>query len=112
MNIEQLSTMTDSELRVRANAHLEHLDSETESDMTKEHHVAQAQIYLTELDRREQAQERVKAAKIAKVAYESGKTIRQVALETSGLDKAKLEQLLDARSQTEPGTGAGGSAGG
>jgi fumarate hydratase class II len=53
-----------------------------------------------------------KAAKIAKVAYQSGKTIRQVALETSGLDKAKLDQLLDARSQTEPGTGAGGSAGG
>jgi fumarate hydratase, class II len=53
-----------------------------------------------------------KAAKIAKVAYESGKTIREVALETSGLDKAKLDQLLDARSQTEPGTGAGGSAGG
>jgi fumarate hydratase class II len=53
-----------------------------------------------------------KAAKIAKVAFETGKTIRQVALETSGLDKAKLDQLLDARSQTEPGTGAGGSAGG
>ncbi|HZV36660.1 MAG TPA: class II fumarate hydratase [Verrucomicrobiae bacterium] len=53
-----------------------------------------------------------KAAKIAKIAYDTGKTIRQVALETSGLDKAKLEHLLDARSQTEPGTGAGGSAGG
>ncbi len=53
-----------------------------------------------------------KAAKIAKVAYQTGRTIRQVALEESGLDKAKLDQLLDARSQTEPGTGAGGSAGG
>jgi fumarate hydratase class II len=53
-----------------------------------------------------------KAAKIAKLAYESGRTIRQVALEVSGLDKARLDQLLDARSQTEPGTGAGGSAGG
>ena len=53
-----------------------------------------------------------KAAKIAKIAYETGRTIRQVALETSGLDKARLDQLLDARSQTEPGTGAGGSAGG
>ncbi len=53
-----------------------------------------------------------KAAKIAKLAYESGRTIRQVALEVSGLDKSKLDQLLDARSQTEPGTGAGGSAGG
>ena len=52
------------------------------------------------------------AAKIAKVAYQTGRTIRQVALETSGLDKAKLDALLDARSQTEPGTGAGGSAGG
>jgi fumarate hydratase class II len=53
-----------------------------------------------------------KAAKIAKIAYETGRTIRQVALESSGLDKTKLDQLLDARSQTEPGTGAGGSAGG
>jgi len=53
-----------------------------------------------------------KAADIAKQAYKSGRTIRQVALEVSGLDKAKLDQLLDARSQTEPGTGAGGSAGG
>ena len=53
-----------------------------------------------------------KAAKIAKLAYESGRTIRQVALEVSGLDKARLDQLMDARSQTEPGTGAGGSAGG
>src|SRR6266403_2393158 len=47
-----------------------------------------------------------KAAKIAKVAYETGRTIRQVALESSGLDKARLDQLLNARSQTEPGTGA------
>ncbi len=53
-----------------------------------------------------------KAAKIAKIAYETGATIRQVAEELSGLDKAKLDQLLDARSQTHPGTGTGGSAGG
>jgi len=53
-----------------------------------------------------------KAAKIAKVAYESGRTVREVALETSGLDKAKIAELLDARSQTEPGTGAGMGAGG
>jgi fumarate hydratase class II len=52
------------------------------------------------------------AAKIAKTAYETGRTIREVALETSGLDKARLDRLLDAKSQTEPGTGAGGSAGG
>jgi fumarate hydratase class II len=53
-----------------------------------------------------------KAAKIAKVAYETGKTVREVALETSGLDKKKLDELLDARSQTEPGTGVGMAAGG
>ncbi len=41
-----------------------------------------------------------KAAKIAKVAYESNKTIRQVALEISGLDKAKLDELLDPAKQT------------
>jgi fumarate hydratase, class II len=53
-----------------------------------------------------------KAAKIAKVAYESGRTVREVALEISGLDKSKITELLDARSQTEPGTGAGMAAGG
>src|SRR6185312_1636415 len=53
-----------------------------------------------------------KAAKIAKIAYESGRTVREVALEMSGLEKKKLDDLLDARSQTEPGTGAGMSAGG
>jgi len=53
-----------------------------------------------------------KAAKIAKVAYETGATIRHAALELSGLDKTKLDELLDARRQTEPGTGAGTSAGG
>jgi fumarate hydratase class II len=44
-----------------------------------------------------------KAARIAKMAYESGRTIREVALEVSGLDKQQLDRLLDARSQTEPG---------
>jgi len=41
-----------------------------------------------------------KAAKIAKVAYETNRTIRQVAQELSGLDKAKLEELLDPAKQT------------
>jgi fumarate hydratase class II len=41
-----------------------------------------------------------KAAKIAKVAYQTNRTIRQVALEMSGLDKAKLEELLDPAGQT------------
>src|SRR5437763_9087868 len=53
-----------------------------------------------------------KAAKIAKVAYDTGRTVREVALEISGLHKAKIDELLDAKSQTEPGQGAGMSAGG
>jgi fumarate hydratase class II len=53
-----------------------------------------------------------KAAKIAKVAYESGKTVREVALEISGLDKKKIDELLDPKSQTEPGTGVGMASGG
>jgi fumarate hydratase, class II len=53
-----------------------------------------------------------KAAKIAKVAYESGRTVREVAEEMSGLDKRKLEELLEARSQTEPGGGSGIGGGG
>jgi len=41
-----------------------------------------------------------KAAKIAKVAYQTNRTIRQVALEMSGLDKDRLEELLDPARQT------------
>ena len=40
------------------------------------------------------------AAKIAKKAHESGRTIREVAREMSGLDQARLDELLDARKQT------------
>ena len=53
-----------------------------------------------------------KAAKVAKTAYETGRTVREVALETSGLSKEKIAELLDARSQTEPGQGLGMAAGG
>jgi len=53
-----------------------------------------------------------KAAKIAKVAFETNRTVRQVALETSGLDKAKLDELLDPAKQTEPGDTVSGGAGG
>ena len=42
------------------------------------------------------------AARIAKKAYETGRTVREVALEMSGLDKAKLDALLDPAKQTEP----------
>jgi len=41
-----------------------------------------------------------KAAKIAKVAYETGRTVREVALEMSGLEKAKVDELLDPGRQT------------
>jgi fumarate hydratase class II len=41
------------------------------------------------------------AAKIAKVAYESGRTVREVAMEISGLEKQRIDELLDPRRQTE-----------
>ena len=44
-----------------------------------------------------------KAALIAKTAYESGRTVREVAREVSGLDEQNLARLLDPRTQTEPG---------
>jgi len=37
------------------------------------------------------------AAKIAKLAYESNRTVREVAAEISGLDAKTLDDLLDAR---------------
>ena len=46
-----------------------------------------------------------KAAHIAKTAYESGRTVREVAIEISGLDRQTLDRLLNPRSQTEPGQG-------
>src|SRR5215467_3952141 len=57
--------MPEVELRARADVQLEHLDSD-ESHMQKEHHVAQAQIYLAELDRRAQERERNENARIAR----------------------------------------------
>jgi fumarate hydratase, class II len=50
------------------------------------------------------------AAKLAKDAFKSGRTIRELALER-GLDPAELDRLLDPASMTEPGLG-GGPAGG
>ncbi len=42
-----------------------------------------------------------KAASLAKEAYATGRTIREVAREGSGLSEARLNELLDPRSQTE-----------
>jgi len=50
------------------------------------------------------------AAKLAKDAFASGRTIRELALE-GGMDPAELDRLLDPASMTEPGLN-GGSAGG
>jgi fumarate hydratase class II len=50
------------------------------------------------------------AAKLAKEAFKSGRTIRELALER-GLDADELDRLLDPASMTEPGLG-GGPAGG
>ena len=50
------------------------------------------------------------AAKLAKEAHRTGRTIRDLALER-GLDAAELDRLLDPAAMTEPGLG-GGAAGG
>ena len=50
------------------------------------------------------------AAKLAKEAHRSGRTIRELALER-GMDPAELDRLLDPAAMTEPGLG-GGPAGG
>ncbi len=44
-----------------------------------------------------------RAAQIAKEAHETGKTVRQVALEENVLPAAELNALLDPRPMTEPG---------
>jgi fumarate hydratase class II len=50
------------------------------------------------------------AAKLAKEAFKSGRTIRELALER-GMDPAEVDRLLDPAAMTEPGLG-GGPAGG
>jgi fumarate hydratase class II len=50
------------------------------------------------------------AAKLAKEAFKSGATIRELAL-ARGMDPAELDRLLDPATMTEPGLG-GGPAGG
>jgi fumarate hydratase, class II len=51
------------------------------------------------------------AAAIAKEAYETGRTVREVARERSGLDEEELTRLLDAEAMTRPGLDTGAGAG-
>jgi fumarate hydratase class II len=44
-----------------------------------------------------------RAAAIAKEAHASGRTVREVAREQSGLSEQELESLLDAEAMTHPG---------
>jgi fumarate hydratase class II len=48
-----------------------------------------------------------RAAHIAHVAYESGKTVREVALELKVLPEEKLLKILDAEEMTRPGVPSG-----
>lgn len=45
-----------------------------------------------------------KATQIAHIAQEEGRTVREVALEISGLNPEQLDALLDPERQTEPGS--------
>ena len=51
------------------------------------------------------------AARLAKAALATGRTIRELALER-GMDPADLDRLLDPAAMTEPGLGVGGARGG
>ena len=51
------------------------------------------------------------AAAIAKEAYASGRTVREVAREKTDLSEADLAELLDPVKMTEPGLGAGPAGG-
>jgi fumarate hydratase class II len=47
------------------------------------------------------------AAKIAKEALTSGKTVREIARQRAGLKPEELDRLLDPARMTEPGLDAG-----
>jgi fumarate hydratase class II len=51
-----------------------------------------------------------KAAAIAKESYKTGRTVREIAYEKSGLTKQQVDEALDPRKQTMPG-GEGSSGG-
>ena len=53
-----------------------------------------------------------RAATIAKASHATGRTVREIAYEETGLTRAEVDAALDPRRQTEAGTGAGSSGGG
>jgi len=52
------------------------------------------------------------AAKIAKESYATGRTVRELAYEMSGLSREQVDEALHPHTQTIAGTGAGQAAGG
>jgi fumarate hydratase class II len=52
------------------------------------------------------------AGAIAKEAFASGRTVREVARDKTDLSEEELAELLDAAKMTEPGLGSGAGAGG
>jgi hypothetical protein len=64
MNIDELSRLSEDELRSRANGVLRSF--EDEGPVSREQHIAEAQFYLAEIERRRQAHERVESARIAR----------------------------------------------
>ena len=48
------------------------------------------------------------AAKIAKKSHFTGRTVRKLAYEESGLTRDQVDEALDPRRQTEPGTTSSG----
>jgi fumarate hydratase class II len=48
-----------------------------------------------------------RAAAIAKKSYATGKTVREIAYEESGLERSQIDQALDPRRQTMPDTSPG-----
>jgi len=53
-----------------------------------------------------------RAAKIAKEAFQTGKTIRQIVTDQNILPKDEIERLLEARGMTEPSADGTGVSGG
>jgi fumarate hydratase class II len=51
------------------------------------------------------------AARIAKEAFSSGRTVREVAREQTSLTEEELDELLDPEAMTEPSTGRIGAGG-